>query len=324
MRTAMIAAATGLMAALAVSAPARADITFYDAFVTRFLVQNTPAAPDFDSGQFRFSARIFSDTPGDLATARLLAPNAAMPIDFVQASPTLFTVTSSLYPDYFAFLGDWPWGVYEYRIAGGALGSRAAEVRVVSDHYGQLEAPALTPASFISLTSAFDVGQGQTIEFNTWTPDPIAPEAFTFVTVFGPGGVEFNQVVLPTDTSVTIPANTLTGDTDYVMAIVFSSRFIYPNEGFVTATAVGARDTATDIAFRTAPGGGCVADVDDGSGTGTPDGGVGVEDLLYYLQLFESGDVGADVDDGSGTGTLDGGVGIEDLLYYLVRFDLGC
>jgi hypothetical protein len=68
----------------------------------------------------------------------------------------------------------------------------------------------------------------------------------------------------------------------------------------------------------------CVADVDDGSGTGTPDGGVGVEDLLYYLSLYDNGDIGADVDDGSATGTQDGGVGIEDLLYYLFRYDAGC
>jgi hypothetical protein len=68
----------------------------------------------------------------------------------------------------------------------------------------------------------------------------------------------------------------------------------------------------------------CVADVDDGTGTGTPDGGVGIEDLLYYLGLYDAGSVDADVDDGSGTGTPDGGVGIEDLLYYLVRFEAGC
>src|SRR6185295_4462139 len=30
----------------------------------------------------------------------------------------------------------------------------------------------------------------------------------------------------------------------------------------------------------------CVADFDDGSGTGTPDGGVGIEDLLYYLHVY--------------------------------------
>jgi hypothetical protein len=68
----------------------------------------------------------------------------------------------------------------------------------------------------------------------------------------------------------------------------------------------------------------CVADVDDGSGTGTPDGGTGIEDLLYYLGLYDAGLICADTDDGSGTGTPDGGVGIEDLLYYLGRYDAGC
>ena len=70
--------------------------------------------------------------------------------------------------------------------------------------------------------------------------------------------------------------------------------------------------------------GGCVADVDDGSGTGTQDGGVTIDDLIYYLGLFEAGDVDADVDDGSGTGTQDGGVTIDDLIYYLTRFEAGC
>ncbi len=68
----------------------------------------------------------------------------------------------------------------------------------------------------------------------------------------------------------------------------------------------------------------CVADVDDGSGTGSPDNGVTIDDLLYYLGQFEAGDAAADVDDGSGTGTPDGGVTIDDLIYYLTRFEAGC
>lgn len=68
----------------------------------------------------------------------------------------------------------------------------------------------------------------------------------------------------------------------------------------------------------------CIADVDDGTGTGTPDGGVTIEDLLHYLNIFDQGLASADVDDGSGTGTQDGGVTIEDLLYFLLRFDAGC
>jgi trimeric autotransporter adhesin len=80
--------------------------------------------------------------------------------------------------------------------------------------------------------------------------------------------------------------------------------------------------TTSDGATLTVSG--CVADTDDGTGTGAPDGGVGIEDLLYYLSLYDLGDNGADVDDGSQTGFRDGGVGIEDLLYYLQRFDSGC
>jgi hypothetical protein len=68
----------------------------------------------------------------------------------------------------------------------------------------------------------------------------------------------------------------------------------------------------------------CIADVDDASGLGSCDGGVGIEDLLYYLSVYDAGAIRADVDDGTATGTRDGGVGIEDLLYYLVRYDAGC
>lgn len=68
----------------------------------------------------------------------------------------------------------------------------------------------------------------------------------------------------------------------------------------------------------------CIADLDDGSGSGTPDGGIGIEDLLYYLLQYDQGSLRADVDDGTGSGTPDGGVGIEDLLYYLARYDGGC
>lgn len=70
--------------------------------------------------------------------------------------------------------------------------------------------------------------------------------------------------------------------------------------------------------------GACIADLDDGTGTGNPDGGVGIEDLLYYLGLYDAGVTCADVDDGTATGHTDGGVGIEDLLFYLTRYDAGC
>ncbi len=78
--------------------------------------------------------------------------------------------------------------------------------------------------------------------------------------------------------------------------------------------------TTTNLVVRTY----CLADVDDGSGNGFSDGGVTIDDLLYYLQVFEAGDLAADVDDGGETGTPDRGVTIDDLLYFLQRFEAGC
>lgn len=68
----------------------------------------------------------------------------------------------------------------------------------------------------------------------------------------------------------------------------------------------------------------CVADLDDGTGSGVPDGAVTIEDLLFYLWAYEGGTQAADLDDGSGLGTPDGGVTIEDLVYLLARFEQGC
>ncbi len=68
----------------------------------------------------------------------------------------------------------------------------------------------------------------------------------------------------------------------------------------------------------------CIADVDDGSTSGTPDGGVTIDDLLFYILMFNLGAARADIDDGSATGTPDAGVTIDDLLYFLARFNIGC
>ncbi len=68
----------------------------------------------------------------------------------------------------------------------------------------------------------------------------------------------------------------------------------------------------------------CVADTDNGGGTGTCDGGTTIDDLIYYLGVFEAGSAAADTDDGTGSGTPDGGVTIDDLIFYLARYEVGC
>ncbi len=68
----------------------------------------------------------------------------------------------------------------------------------------------------------------------------------------------------------------------------------------------------------------CGADLDDGSGTGTPNGAVDINDLLFFLSAFESGFFAADLDNGTSTGTPDNAVDINDLLFFLARFEAGC
>jgi hypothetical protein len=69
----------------------------------------------------------------------------------------------------------------------------------------------------------------------------------------------------------------------------------------------------------------CSADLDNGSGSGTPDGGVTIDDLLYFLVEFEAGSINADLDgDGVNPPNPDGGVTIDDLLFFLMRFEQGC
>jgi T5SS/PEP-CTERM-associated repeat protein len=80
----------------------------------------------------------------------------------------------------------------------------------------------------------------------------------------------------------------------------------------------------TTIRLDLVRGTGCVADVDDGSGSGRSDGGVTIEDLLHFLAMYDAGDLQADLDDGSQTRTPDGGVGIDDLLFFLSHYDAGC
>jgi hypothetical protein len=72
----------------------------------------------------------------------------------------------------------------------------------------------------------------------------------------------------------------------------------------------------------------CPADLDNDGvfPGGTPDGGVDINDLIYFLTAFEAGSVAVDLDsDGDpAAGNPDGGVDVNDLLYFLARFEVGC
>lgn len=68
----------------------------------------------------------------------------------------------------------------------------------------------------------------------------------------------------------------------------------------------------------------CPADMDDGQGNGVCDGGVSIDDLFYFLELFGTGNARADIATRDGEIGADGEVTAEDLAVYLRRFEGGC
>lgn len=68
----------------------------------------------------------------------------------------------------------------------------------------------------------------------------------------------------------------------------------------------------------------CPADIANAQGLPLADGGIDINDLLFFLAAFESGVPAADLDDGTGSGTPDGGIDINDLLFFLGHFESGC
>lgn len=62
---------------------------------------------------------------------------------------------------------------------------------------------------------------------------------------------------------------------------------------------------------------GCVADR-------TLDCAVTFEDLTSFISEYEAASLKADVSDSNGSPFPDGGVDINDLLYFLQRFESGC
>lgn len=119
-----------------------------------------------------------------------------------------------------------------------------------------------------------------------------------------------------------LPSNSrYQGSTTATLTIVGVTTTDAGNYNVVVTNTCGSTPSGNALLSVSMP---CPADVDDGTGTGVPDGGVDIADLSMMLQWFEAGDLRADKDDGSRTGMVDGAVDINDLIYFLLRFEAGC
>lgn len=91
------------------------------------------------------------------------------------------------------------------------------------------------------------------------------------------------EVIAAVDTSDPCPNIAATGITIGSWVIGYSTLATFPDFPVPTPN----RRINSNFLFELPRA--CVADVDDGSGTGTGDGAVTLDDLLYFLQRFEEG-----------------------------------
>lgn len=113
--------------------------------------------------------------------------------------------------------------------------------------------PELAAASFIAL-QGMNPSANQVVDFNSFTPNALANQDFTFFSIFGPSGFDAaaSTGFLPhTATMATIPANSLQPDTTYTFDLVFDDRILSSNSGIPTQLLF---DVRTDGQFTTGAG----------------------------------------------------------------------
>lgn len=279
-----------------------------------------PTEPD----AWYFHAGIFYDIPGAVTDASM-SFNVPPPfiIDLFEAGTSSHQYYSAFYLTRGEMDAAYPSTMYTMTVDCGA-GGGSAGVFLPADLFCA-EVPHFTGDTFDRLQS-YDPSLEFSVDVNGFTVHPGANVGALAVAVSQDmvGGV-FSLTLEPGQTRFEIPAGTLAPGVAHSISISYVCILHTPDAGFGGASSDAAFSRGTSINFVTLPGTpACIADFDDGSGTGTPDGGVTIEDLLYYLTIFDTGDIAADVDDGSFSGTRDGGVTIDDLLYFLFRFDAGC
>ena len=216
-----------------------------------------------------FFVSLLDQVPGTFDAGTLTYPGPGSPQSYsLDGLATQFSLLQN-----FATQADmdaaFPFGTYVGTATEAATGAHASgSIQYTQDAYTS-DVPALTPASFNAL-QGFDPTQPLTLNFNAFTPNPAATPNVnaTFLTVFGPPGVVFSDVLSPNATSDTIPANTLQPDTQYTVEIDFSDRIVAGSAPITTQYF----DIRTDLAATTLPEADLAVTNTDPAGFYTPGG----------------------------------------------------
>lgn len=237
-----LAGSAGL--AMGFVSPAHAGLT--DAFTFRNIAytQTSGVAPTIPTGFF-FSAGANTAAAGDFDGASLTYPGPGSPLTLPLVSPTEFLAQPG-FPTKAAMDAAFPFGSYVITATNSVtMTSQTATLSYTADAY-TADIPALTAASFAAL-QGLDTTKPLTVQFNSFTSNPLATDAFTFFSVFGSSaGCGF---LSPSSTSCTIAADALMPATTYDFELDFDDRI----QAVVGGVLQGVNfDVRTDGSFTTA------------------------------------------------------------------------
>jgi hypothetical protein len=257
-------------------------------------------------------ASILTDYPEDATAASLNGPG----------SPTVFPVTlvSNGFNAWGEFLGYYdtfadlqtaiPNGAYTFAISGGLLGTVSDDLTLIEPMVvAPAEIPYVTGDGFDRLQN-MDPTQDITLSINGFTPDPLATNPSTSIYVYqscGGGPSDWVISIEPSQTSFTIPANTLLPAHEYGIAVS------YINERIDTDTTFGGTGDprqywqASTVFLFLVGYDGCLADLNKDT----------IVDLVDFFDFFNDFDTGGPLADLNGCG----GVDLNDFFLFFNAFD---
>lgn len=178
--------------------------------------------------------------PGDFTSVTVTYPGPDSPASLPLENPTEFG-EGPAFATQAAMDAAFPVGTYSFEADPGTV---TASLNYTTDAY-TADIPALDAATFAALPG-MNASQPFTFNFNSFTPNPNATNAETFLTVFG---TSFNTGLSLSATSAVMPANTLAPGTSYTYELDFTDRIVGNSNGVPTLIGF---DVRTDGTFTTA------------------------------------------------------------------------
>lgn len=226
----------------------------------------------------------------------------------------------------------WPAGDYEFRAIDGV---HSGETYTMAQTYGlglwPDQVPAFTPATYAALNQ-MDPSLPRTLAVNQFIPSSQADATTNgyYINRREPGGhygayVSSELSGGPILSSRTIPANTLSAQTDYYVTWIFSHRVeTFPGGGIGYTYTEFSHTTRVPFTTGTASGSGCAADMGSQGGVEGGDGQLDNNDFIVYINYFFQQDVRADVGVQGGEPGSDGEWNNNDFIAFIGLFFEGC